>query len=58
MGPITAVKRLDASEGRCEHWIKPEHQTCVENVGGSHTLFLLGGEYYKQGKEGSATRGV
>ncbi|CAM9567665.1 unnamed protein product, partial [Laminaria digitata] len=47
VGPITAVKR-DTSEGRCEHWIKPEHQTCVENVGASHTLFLLGGEYYKQ----------
>lgn len=45
------VKRANTLEGgRCEHWIKPEHQTCVENVGARHTLFLVGGEYFKQGE--------
>lgn len=48
---MVPVKRADTSEGgRCEHWIKPEHQTCVENVGARHTLFLVGGEYFKQGE--------
>lgn len=49
VGPMTRVTKADSSEGRCEHWIKPEHQTCVENIGATHTLFLLGGEYFKQG---------
>ncbi|CAM9704783.1 unnamed protein product, partial [Ectocarpus fasciculatus] len=45
VGPMTSVEK---AKGRCEHWIKPEHQTCVNNVGASQTLFLIGGEYYKQ----------
>lgn len=46
VGPITSVQR---AEGRCEHWVRPEYQTCVQNVGASQTLFLVGGEYFKQG---------
>ncbi|CAB1119182.1 unnamed protein product [Ectocarpus sp. CCAP 1310/34] len=46
VGPMTIVEK---AKGRCEHWIKPEHQTCVKDVGGSQTLFLIGGKYYKQG---------
>ncbi|CAM9110423.1 unnamed protein product [Ectocarpus sp. 13 AM-2016] len=45
VGPMTSVEK---ATGRCEHWIKPEHQTCVKDVGGSQTLFLIGGKYYKQ----------
>lgn len=48
VGQMTSVEK---ARGRCEHWIKPEHQTCVKNVGASQTLFLIGGEYYKQGEK-------
>lgn len=47
---MITVSRADTSHWRCEHWIRPEHQTCVQNIGSMHTLFLLGGEYFKQGE--------
>ncbi|CAM9650238.1 unnamed protein product, partial [Scytosiphon promiscuus] len=48
VGPVTTVERANSSELRCEHWIRPEHQTCVLNVEASHNLFFVGGDYYKQ----------
>lgn len=50
VGPATRVRQAQVSE-KCEHGMELEHQTCVQGVGPTHTLFLVNGEYWKQGDQ-------